>query len=105
MAIKQIEARSSGIPETSPEYPHPDPYLNPDQRVLDLFKDRDIKHQELKGLSKGEARGLMEYFAQSGILREQVNDNWVGEKWSLAGGGVVGELERLGRRLRAQALA
>lgn len=47
----------------------------------------------------------MEYFAQSGILREQVNDNWVGEKWSLAGGGVVGELERLGRRLRAQALA
>lgn len=105
MALKQLEARNSGISETSSEYPRPDPYLKPDQRVLDLLNKKDIKLQELKGLSKGEARGLMEYFAQSGILREKVNDNWVGEKWSLAGGGVVGELERLGRRLRAQALA
>jgi small subunit ribosomal protein S29 len=45
----------------------------------------------------------MEYFARSGLLRENINDEWVGEKWSLAGGGVVGELEKLGRRLRVMA--
>ena len=48
----------------------------------------------LKGLSKDEARGLMEYWAKSGILRQTVSESLVGEKWSLSGGGVVGELER-----------
>ena len=104
-ALKQIEARNSGVSETSPEFPIPDPYLKADQRVLDLLNKKDIKLQKLNGLSKGEARGLMEYFAQSGILREKVDDDWVGEKWSLAGGGIIGELERLGRRVRAQAVA
>ncbi len=56
--------------------------------------------QRLKGLSKDEARGLMEYWAKSGLVRQKVNETLVGEKWTLSGGGVVGELERATVRMK-----
>ncbi len=49
---------------------------------------------KLKGLSKGEARGLMEYWARSGVLRSRVDEEKVAEKWALAGNGIVGEMQR-----------
>jgi small subunit ribosomal protein S29 len=52
------------------------------------------------GLSKDEARSIMEYYAESGMLRHQVNDGFVSEKWSLAGMGNIGELERASVRAR-----
>jgi small subunit ribosomal protein S29 len=55
---------------------------------------------QLKGLSKHEARGLMEYWAQSGVLRQAVDERCVTEKWSLAGNGIVGEIERSALRMR-----
>ena len=36
----------------------------------------------------------MEYWAQSGVLRAQVDERTVTEKWSLAGNGIIGEIER-----------
>jgi small subunit ribosomal protein S29 len=42
----------------------------------------------------------MEYFARSGIFQEKVSEDWIGEKWSFAGGWIVGEMEKLGSRLR-----
>lgn len=107
VALKQVEARQSGVDDSSPEFPHPEPYGKTDLRVLDAFspdtpstKEGQLELQRLGGLSRDEARGYMNYFAQSGLLREVVNDETVGEKWSLAGGGVVGELEKLGKRVR-----
>ncbi|EAW11856.1 mitochondrial 37S ribosomal protein mS29 [Aspergillus clavatus NRRL 1] len=108
VALKQIAARQAGVSPSSPEFPQADPYSKADKRVLDAFdspkstlaKEGSLELQTLGGLTRDEARGLMEYFARSGLLRENINDEWVGEKWSLAGGGVVGELEKLGRRLR-----
>lgn len=74
------------------EVPEWDPYVKVDRRVLKVMEGAEALH--LKGLSKDEARGVMEYYARSGMLRQTVNDSLVGEKWALSGGGIIGELER-----------
>lgn len=100
--IQQIRARNGGLAITDPTFPLHEPYMREaDSRVDEMV--RSIEHTkltELKGLSRGESKGLMEYFARSGILREQVTDGQVAEKWSLSGGGIVGELCKLGARSR-----
>lgn len=60
----------------------------------------NIEIQRLTGLSKEEARGLMEYWAKSGLMRRLIDERLVGEKWTISGGGVVGELERGCLRMR-----
>ncbi|KAK5114059.1 hypothetical protein LTR85_010365 [Meristemomyces frigidus] len=75
-----------------PELPRWDPYLAIDQRVADVMNS--VKVQKLQGLSKEEARGVMEYYAQSGMLRNTVTEGLVSEKWTLAGNGIIGELEK-----------
>lgn len=78
-----------------------------DPRVVDALKDlhsADAKADDgnmramdvikVGGLSKDEARSIMEYYAESGMLRAKVDDGFVSEKWSLAGMGNIGELER-----------
>lgn len=79
-----------------------DPYKSKlDQRVWKLSERIEYTDMvNLKGLSRPESRGLLEYFAQSGIFKEAVTDGTVNEKWSLSGGGIVGELCKLGSRLR-----
>lgn len=110
VALDQLAARQQGIKATSPDYPQPEAYSNADTRVLDVFKPQTasgkegvLELQTLGGLTREETRGYLEYFAKSGLLRETINEKWVGEKWSLAGGGIIGELEKLGRRVRTVA--
>jgi len=55
---------------------------------------KDVKVQEVQGLSKSEARSLMEYWAASGMLRTTVNEYSVSDKWTMAGGGIIAEMER-----------
>jgi len=74
------------------------PYKKVDQRVLDVLEGIDVI--KVGGLSKEEARVLIEYYAASGMLRAKIDDLFVTEKWSLAGMGNVGELERASVRLR-----
>ena len=96
--------------------PQPDPYFRYDQRVLNVLATREttvsasltggkqsiesprkgsvIEVQRLQGLSKEEAKGIMDYWALSGMLRQEVSERLVGEKWTISGGGIVGELER-----------
>ncbi|KAL8780932.1 MAG: hypothetical protein Q9213_006243 [Squamulea squamosa] len=77
------------------------PFIRYDERVLQtLRKDRGVQVQRLQGLGKEEARGLMEYWAKSGMVRERVSEGFVSEKWAVSGGGVVGELERAVVRMR-----
>lgn len=76
-----------------------DPFKAYDERVLhvlDASKNEagGVEVQRLAGVSKGDARALMEYWARSGLLRARVDEGLVGEKWTVSGGGVVGELER-----------
>ncbi|KAL8840456.1 MAG: hypothetical protein Q9170_001332 [Blastenia crenularia] len=71
------------------------PLMRYDERVLETFSGgKSIEVQRLEGLSKEEARGLLEYWARSGMVRERISEGFVGEKWAMSGGGLVGELER-----------
>ncbi|KAL8895161.1 MAG: hypothetical protein Q9192_003804 [Flavoplaca navasiana] len=77
------------------------PFVRYDERVLNILqKEKGVQVQRLQGLIKEEARGLMEYWAKSGMVRERVSEGFVGEKWAISGGGVVGELERAVVRMR-----
>lgn len=81
------------------EGPERDPY----EKKYDERADKVLKNMQvmwLSGLSKREARSLMEYWAKSGVLRQRVDEKTVTEKWALAGNGTVGELERGALRTR-----
>ncbi|MDI1493301.1 MAG: hypothetical protein OHK93_005089 [Ramalina farinacea] len=71
-----------------------DPFKKYDRRVLDLFEGGNVGVQRLGGVDRGEVRGLMEYWARSGVMGARVDEARVGEEWVLSGGGCVGELER-----------
>jgi small subunit ribosomal protein S29 len=94
LALQQGQERQTGL-----EITKRDPY----EKKYDARSDAVLKSVEvlkLKGLRKYEARGLMEYWAQSGVLRRKVNEEEVAEKWALAGNGIVGEIERGALRMR-----
>ena len=74
------------------------PYAPFDERVGKSLES--VEAQKVEGLSKTEAKGLMEYYALSGVLRSTVTERLVSEKWSLSGGGIIGELERATVRTR-----
>lgn len=108
-SIQVAEARQVD-PSTIPRW---NPYKNIDHRSMEVLKDlhspaAESKAGEVKpmdvikvgGLSKDEARSIMEYYAESGMLRARVDDGFVTEKWSLAGMGNIGELERASVRMR-----
>jgi small subunit ribosomal protein S29 len=74
------------------------PYAPFDERVGKCLEG--VEAQKVEGLSKTEAKGLMEYYAMSGVLRNTVTERLVSEKWSVSGGGIIGELERATVRTR-----
>lgn len=102
LVLKQLDARERGLQMGDDGFPVRDVWQRIDPMVLGLLDGSDGLHvRTLKGLERDvEARGLLEYYARSGVLREAVSEATVAEKWSLAGGGVVGELARYGKRLR-----
>jgi len=73
------------------------PYVASDSKVEAAMEGVEILR--LGGLTKEEARTVLEYYAASGMLRTTVTEAFVGERWTLSGGGVVGELEK-GLKLR-----
>ena len=94
LAITQQVERQKGE-----EITERDPYERKyDQRAEDSLKGVEVLM--LNGLSKVEARGLMEYWAASGVLRQRVDERTVAEKWALAGNGIVGEIQRGALRMR-----
>lgn len=100
-SIQVAEARQ----RNAGEIPEWSPYKAVDVRVTEVLKDlhvdtRDFDVVKVGGLTKDEARSIMEYYAESGLLRHRVDDGLVSEKWSLAGMGNIGELERTSVRLR-----
>ena len=74
------------------------PYAPFDERVGKCLESAEA--HKVEGLSKTEAKGLMEYYAMSGVLRNSVTERLVSEKWSVSGGGIIGELERATVRTR-----
>lgn len=85
--------------------PQWNPYKSVDVRVMEALKhlhsdSHDFDVIKVGGLSKEEARSIMEYYAESGMLRHRVSEGFVTEKWSLAGMGNIGELEKASVRMR-----
>lgn len=98
--IKSAEAL-----KTQSSLPQWDPYTAADARTMEALKDladskANLDVLEVGCLSKEEAKSIMEYYAESGMLRRQIDDSFVTEKWSLAGMGNIGELERASVRAR-----
>jgi len=94
LSIKQAEERHAGQ-----QISKKDPFERKhDERAEKAMNGVEVLR--LKGLSKVEARGLMEYWAASGVLRSRVDEGSVAEKWALAGNGIVGEIERGALRMR-----
>ena len=48
----------------------------------------------LAGISTAEARAIMDYWAASGLLTSEVTESAVTERWTVAGNGILGEMER-----------
>lgn len=99
--IEVAEARQK-TPDNVPQW---NPYKKVDVRVMEALKDLNSEKSDFDvikvgGLSKDEARSIMEYYAESGMLRHQVNDGFVNEKCSLSGMGNIGELEKASVRQR-----
>lgn len=93
LALKQKEER-----ETGKDITKIDPWAKIDTRAYDSLQATGLV--KLKGLSKDEARGLMEYWAASGVLRQRVDEKTVAENWTIAGHGIIGEIERRALRMR-----
>ena len=98
----QVAEAKQQTPDNVPQW---NPYKNVDARVMEALKDlnsasNDFDVIRVGGLTKVEARSILEYYAESGMLRHQVSEGFVSEKWSLAGMGNIGELERTSVRLR-----
>jgi small subunit ribosomal protein S29 len=103
LLVDQMRALRQGIARSEQDFPVPKPYSKPDERVLALCAlataEKNVQLMELKGLSREESRGYLEYFAKSGIMHKRLTDGFVSEMRGLSGGGVVGELARLGKQL------
>jgi small subunit ribosomal protein S29 len=88
LVISQLEAIQAGQ-----EAPKPDPYERRyDERVYEALKNSRVLRVD--GVSKDEARALMEYWGASGFVRRALDWQTVSEKWALGGHGLVGEMER-----------
>lgn len=81
--------------------PTPNPYMkNADKRVTDLLpRSYSIEFEELGSVQLGEAKGLLEYFARSGIFREAVTEPKVAELKGLSNG-IIGDMCKLAARTR-----
>lgn len=90
LALSQREAEQRKA--DAADVPKKDPFFRGyDERVEAVL--RSVQVLRLGGISKLEARSVMEYWAASGMLRAAVDDKTVTEKWAL-GSGVLGEMER-----------
>lgn len=86
-AMQQAHDRNAGSSITPIE-----PYKPMDQRGWHILQHPRLIR--LGGLSKREARGLMEYWAASGVLRQRIDDQIITEKLALSGNGVIGEIQK-----------
>ncbi|PMD19641.1 hypothetical protein NA56DRAFT_724186 [Hyaloscypha hepaticicola] len=105
LVLKQLVELQKGEEEITEKDPFEKSYDDRVEWALGVGSEKATKAGpvevlKLKGLSKKEARGLMEYWAKSGVLRKKVDEKEVAEKWALAGNGVVAEIERGALRMR-----
>lgn len=93
LAVERQAARQRG----AAELPARDPYgRGYDARTDEAMGAAGLEVLDVKGISKREARSLMEYWAASGMLRAAVDEKEVSEKWITGGNGIIGQMEKAG---------
>jgi len=101
LLLRQMAAREAGTALTDPTFPMPEPYSKVDPWILDLLHGSgETIVTTLTGLSGAEAKGLLEYYAKSGLLQTSITNEFVGEMRGLSGGGMIGEIAKFGKRVR-----
>lgn len=91
-AVEFKEALAQGAP--SELLPQREPFLKKyDPRVDEALKTTDII--TVGGVSKIEARSIMEYWAGSGMFRKPITERIITDTWCLGGHGIIGEMERV----------
>lgn len=91
------QAAAGGPKEDEAGLPARDPYgRNYDPRTDEAMEGTGIEVVGVRGISKAEARSLMEYWAASGMLRATVDEKEVSEKWITGGNGIIGQMEKAG---------
>ncbi|MBE7181231.1 MAG: hypothetical protein INR71_08485 [Terriglobus roseus] len=91
-AIRQSEFAQAANSVVKGEEPVWNPYKELDAQVMNSVSGAEVLR--LRGLSKEEARSVLEYWAKSGIVKDKIDARMVDERWALAGGGIIGGLER-----------
>ncbi|ROW11008.1 hypothetical protein VMCG_00893 [Cytospora schulzeri] len=95
LAIDRQLARQQGLQDA--ELPPRDPYSRSyDARTDEVMEGTGLEVLNVRGISKKEARALMEYWAASGMLRATVDEKEVSEKWITGGNGIIGQMEKAG---------
>lgn len=89
LMIGQQEAKQGLIEKAPVKEPYNRTY---DERAEAALANCEVL--KLSGVSRSEARSLMEYWAASGLLRTAVDEQNVSDKWILGGNGNLGEMER-----------
>lgn len=101
LLLKQVQASQQGIKPMDNSFPLPSPYQKVDSNALGLLDPAaGTEVMALQGVSKEDVGALMQYYVLSGVLKEDVSPENISEKWTLSGGGNVGELCRWGERAR-----
>ncbi|KAK5050825.1 hypothetical protein LTR84_003384 [Exophiala bonariae] len=99
---KQLHAAKQGVDPKSPDFPMQSPYTKPDTRITSLLsRAQGVRLMEVNGTTKNESQGILEYFARSGVLQKQLSEKLVSDYRQLSAGGIIGELAKLGVRVRA----
>ncbi|KUI57520.1 37S ribosomal protein S23, mitochondrial [Cytospora mali] len=95
LAIERQAARQAGVADE--DLPPRDPYSRKyDTRTDEVMEGTGLEVLNVTGISKKEARSLMEYWAASGMLRATVDEKEVSEKWITGGNGIIGQMEKAG---------
>ncbi|KAL1848865.1 hypothetical protein Daus18300_013477 [Diaporthe australafricana] len=96
LAIGRQLARQGGAADEA-DLPPRDPFSRKyDARTDAVMEGTGLQVLNVRAVSKGEARALMEYWAASGMLRAAVDEREVTDKWQTGGNGIIGEMERAG---------
>jgi small subunit ribosomal protein S29 len=97
LAIERQLARQAAAGDEEAGLPARDPFgRSYDPRTDEAMEGTGIEVVGVRGISKAEARSLMEYWAASGMLRATVDEKEVSEKWITGGNGIIGQMEKAG---------
>jgi small subunit ribosomal protein S29 len=92
VGIAMGQARRDEPERPAPVHEFWNPLFKIDRRVLDEVANLDV--MKLQGIPKEHAQAVIEYWAKSGMVDDRVEQSYIGQKWTLSGGGVIGELEK-----------